>query len=84
LPPVLGDVELPSLPTWQYDVPHTGLPELFEMPLLGYGGYLPFALGIHAFCHDIYDPVFRLRWHSRILMSHVGSQARRSAEACRL
>lgn len=38
-----------ALPKWVYDVPFVGSPKLFEMPLLGYGGYLPFALEIYAF-----------------------------------
>jgi hypothetical protein len=48
-----------SLPKWEYDVPHVGQPRLFEMPLLGYGGYLPFALEIYAFYHAIHNLVFR-------------------------
>ncbi|MBA2276830.1 MAG: hypothetical protein H0W59_04940 [Chloroflexia bacterium] len=38
-----------SSPKWFYDVPHIEMPKLFEMPLLGYGGYLPFALEIFVF-----------------------------------
>ncbi len=37
-----------SLPKWVYDVPYVGAPKLFEMPLLGYGGYFPFALEVYA------------------------------------
>lgn len=37
-----------SLPRWVYDVPHVPQVRLFEMPLPGYGGYLPFALEIYA------------------------------------
>jgi hypothetical protein len=37
-----------SMPKWVYDVPYVGSPRLFEMPLLGYGGYLPFALEVYA------------------------------------
>ena len=35
-----------SLPKWVYDVPYVSRPKIFEMPLLGYGGYLPFAGGL--------------------------------------
>jgi hypothetical protein len=35
-------------PKWVYDVPYVGSPKLFEMPLLGYGGYFPFALEVYA------------------------------------
>ncbi|HLL50456.1 MAG TPA: hypothetical protein VK356_07290 [Thermomicrobiales bacterium] len=37
-----------SMPKWVYDVPFVGSPKLFEMPILGYGGYLPFALEVFA------------------------------------
>jgi hypothetical protein len=34
-----------ALPKWRYDVPLvSGLPHLFEMPILGYTGYLPFGV----------------------------------------
>ena len=29
---------------WQYDVPYVGVLKVFEMPLLGYFGYLPFGV----------------------------------------
>jgi hypothetical protein len=34
-----------SLAKWVYSVPFVNRFHLFEMPLLGYGGYLPFGLG---------------------------------------
>ena len=33
---------------WFYDVPFVGFWKVFEMPLLGYGGYLPFGLSLYA------------------------------------
>lgn len=33
-----------SLPRWTYEVSYVGAPKLFEMPLLGYAGYLFFGL----------------------------------------
>jgi hypothetical protein len=42
-----------SYPRWIYSVPWGGWFHLFEMPLLGYGGYLPFALEIFAMYHLI-------------------------------
>lgn len=50
-----------SLPKWVYDVPHVTRPKLFEMPLLGYGGYLPFGLEIYAFYHFVQTVSFRRR-----------------------
>jgi hypothetical protein len=38
-----------SMPKWVYEVPFVEQPKLFEMPLLGYGGYLPFALEVFSF-----------------------------------
>ncbi|MDQ6908636.1 MAG: hypothetical protein M3176_17575 [Chloroflexota bacterium] len=40
-----------SLPKWYYTVPFVGFGKVFEMPILGYGGYLPFALEIFAVYH---------------------------------
>jgi hypothetical protein len=40
-----------SYPKWVYHVPWGGWLKIFEMPLLGYGGYLPFALELFALYH---------------------------------
>jgi hypothetical protein len=40
-----------SYPKWVYHVPYVGRPRVFEMPLLGYGGYLPFSLELYALYH---------------------------------
>ncbi|HEY7122943.1 MAG TPA: hypothetical protein VH540_03230 [Ktedonobacterales bacterium] len=37
-----------SLPKWQYTIPYVGFGKVFEMPILGYTGYLPFALELFA------------------------------------
>jgi len=42
-----------SYPKWVYHVPWGNWPHLFEMPLLGYAGYLPFALELIAMYHFI-------------------------------
>jgi hypothetical protein len=42
-----------SYPKWIYSVPRVDCCHLFEMPLLGYGGYLPFALELFAVYHLI-------------------------------
>jgi hypothetical protein len=42
-----------SYPKWIYDVPWGGWLHVFEMPLLGYGGYLPFALELFALYHFV-------------------------------
>lgn len=38
-----------ALPKWTYDISHVGWLHVFEMPILGYGGYLPFGLEVYAF-----------------------------------
>jgi hypothetical protein len=35
-------------PHWVYRVPYVGFGKVFQMPILGYGGYLPFALTADA------------------------------------
>ncbi len=45
-----------SMPKWTYTVPFVGFAHVFEMPLLGYSGYLPFGLEVFA----MFAIVFRL------------------------
>ncbi len=40
-----------SYPKWVYHVPGLGFAKLFEMPALGYLGYLPFSLELFALTH---------------------------------
>jgi hypothetical protein len=42
-----------SYPKWIYQVYWGNWLHVFEMPLLGYGGYLPFALELYAIYHLI-------------------------------
>ncbi|MBI4790021.1 MAG: hypothetical protein HY782_23550 [Chloroflexi bacterium] len=37
-----------AMPKWFYTVPFVGFAKIFEMPLLGYGGYWPFAWELYA------------------------------------
>ncbi len=37
-----------ALPKWYYTIPYIGFFKIFEMPILGYTGYLPFALELFA------------------------------------
>ena len=45
-----------SLARWQYDIPYVERFRIFEMPLLGYAGYLPFGLE----CMAVADAASRL------------------------
>lgn len=40
-----------SYPKWIYHVPGVGFAKVFEMPLLGYLGYFPFAMELWLFAH---------------------------------
>ena len=40
-----------SYPKWVYEVPFVDFLHVFEMPLLGFGGYVPFALELFALYH---------------------------------
>jgi hypothetical protein len=42
-----------SFPKWVYFVPYVDFANIFEMPLLGYGGYLPFAMELYAMYHFV-------------------------------
>ena len=40
-----------AYPKWYYTIPFAEHGRLFEMPLLGYGGYIPFGLEVFAAYH---------------------------------
>jgi len=40
-----------SLPKWYYTIPYFDAFHVFEMPILGYLGYLPFGLEVYAIYH---------------------------------
>lgn len=42
-----------SYPRWIYEIPFVGFLKIFEMPILGYGGYIPFSWELFAFYHFI-------------------------------
>jgi hypothetical protein len=48
-----------SSPKWVYFVTYAGWLKLFEMPILGYGAYLPFALELYAAYQSLCLLVFR-------------------------
>lgn len=51
-----------AYPKWIYDAPGVNFWHVFEMPLIGYIGYLPFALELHALVHLVFPrrPSLRL------------------------
>jgi hypothetical protein len=42
-----------SYPKWVYHIPFFNLLYIFEMPILGYFGYLPFSMELFALYHFI-------------------------------
>lgn len=42
-----------SYPRWVYEIPFVEFFHVFEMPILGYGGYIPFALELFAMYHFV-------------------------------
>lgn len=48
-----------AMPKWFYTVPFVGLLKIFEMPLLGYGGYWPFAWELYALYHLLWGVISR-------------------------
>ena len=40
-----------AIPKWEYDIAFVEFVHIFEMPILGYGGYLPFGLETFAAYH---------------------------------
>jgi hypothetical protein len=49
-----------SFPKWTYHIPVLGFWRIFEMPLLGYGGYVPFALELYALKNFVWPNAPRL------------------------
>jgi hypothetical protein len=49
-----------SFPKWIYHIPALGFLRIFEMPLLGYGGYVPFALEVYALTNFLWPTAPRL------------------------
>ncbi|HIH14546.1 MAG TPA: hypothetical protein HA224_04830 [Nanoarchaeota archaeon] len=47
---------------WTYIIPYVGFLKIFEMPILGYLGYLPFALSLYAMYYFVYS-LFKHKGH---------------------
>ncbi|MGH2548449.1 MAG: hypothetical protein ACRDHN_03620, partial [Thermomicrobiales bacterium] len=56
-----------AMPKWTYSVPFVGRPKLFEMPVLGYGGYIPFAFELFAAYHFLAS--LAPKWLSGMLLA---------------
>ena len=62
-----------SYPKWIYHIPGVGVLHIFEMPLLGYLGYLPFAWELYALRHLLWRKAPPLRLYIRRLSVLSGS-----------
>jgi hypothetical protein len=51
-----------SYPKWIYHVPFVDFAKIFEMPLLGYGGYLPFSMELFSLYHLVLGLLGKKRW----------------------
>ncbi len=49
-----------AFPKWQYTIPLADFARVFEMPLLGFGGYVPFGLEVYAGYHFLVGLVERV------------------------
>jgi hypothetical protein len=43
-----------AMPKWYYTVPYLGFLKIFEMPILGYFGYIPFSWELYALYHYVF------------------------------
>ena len=50
-----------AFPKWTYDIPLLDFIPIFEMPILGYGGYIPFAWSVLQLVTLVDIAVTRLR-----------------------
>jgi hypothetical protein len=48
-----------AMPKWYYTVPILGFGKVFEMPILGYLGYIPFAWELYALYHFVWGVMKR-------------------------
>ena len=52
-----------AIPKWTYEIPFVGFFKIFEMPILGYFGYFPFAFELYAmywFARSLFIPVEKI------------------------
>ncbi len=72
-----------ALPKWYYTVPFVNFAHIFEMPLLGYGGYIPFAWELYALYHFVWGVLRRPQYafdnypHSQYNSANDGQTAYR-------
>jgi hypothetical protein len=63
-----------SSPKWYYTVPFVDFWYVFEMPLLGYLGYLPFALELFALFHLVMGVLGNSQWQHYLQLLPRGQE----------
>ncbi|MEK6904743.1 MAG: hypothetical protein AABW87_04080 [Nanoarchaeota archaeon] len=58
---------------WQYNIPYVGFLKIFEMPILGYLGYLPFGLELYAMYHFVRSLHIPHRLHELKIVEKIES-----------
>lgn len=56
-----------SYPKWIYQIPFFGFGHIFEMPILGYGGYIPFAWELWAIYHLLSGALRKSGWQPSVI-----------------
>jgi hypothetical protein len=64
-----------SYPKWIYVIPYVDFLKVFEMPILGYGGYIPFALELFALYHFVAGALKLESGRSLVQISVGGTQS---------
>lgn len=64
-----------SFPKWVYQVPVVNFLHIFEMPLLGYLGYLPFSLELFAITHLVLGLLKRKNYQDFIQVFPVSEES---------
>jgi hypothetical protein len=69
-----------AMPKWTYEIPFFDWMHLFEMPILGYGGYVPFAFGLYAAYH-LFTALLPERSIARLTIDERGTDSRETTES---
>ena len=62
-----------SYPKWTYRIPFFDFMRLFEMPILGYGGYVPFSLELFALYHFLMGKFLPVPSQSFVRLVQLGA-----------
>lgn len=69
-----------AMPKWTYEIPFFDWLRVFEMPILGYGGYIPFAFELYAAYHLI-SAILPERSIARLMIDQRGNDSREMGQS---